>query len=301
MLTAPSIARPVVAALALLAAVALTGIVLWFWWPGGVALGIAVGALSMLAVGARMQRSNDRIPTDAALQQRLGIADIAEVAERPAPAARPVAAPQPVVAQAAVAAPPAAAPLSARADDAFFTTSAAVAPVAAPEPVAQPEPVASTPEPQPAGDPEPVPVPEPEPAPATLVAEAPVPAADPEVAAAPEPDRVDDGPEVIPSTDFVLTDQDDDGTVRADLDRLKEELGDDYLDFARAARLVVSTQYASAARLQRDLEVPYSRARRLLTDLEQQHFVGPATGSLPRVVLMPKDRLPEVERLLAEA
>lgn len=87
--------------------------------------------------------------------------------------------------------------------------------------------------------------------------------------------------------------------VRLDLADLQHELGDDYTDFARAARLVVSTQYASAARLQRELHLPYSRARRLLTDLEQQHFVGPATGSLPRQVLMPKERLPEVERLLA--
>ena len=87
--------------------------------------------------------------------------------------------------------------------------------------------------------------------------------------------------------------------VRADLDRLKAQLGDDYRDFARAAHLVVSTQYASAARLQRDLQLPYSRARRLLADLESEHFVGPATGTLPRQVLLPKERLPEVEEMLA--
>jgi hypothetical protein len=87
--------------------------------------------------------------------------------------------------------------------------------------------------------------------------------------------------------------------VRARLSGLKSQLGDDYPDFARAARLVVETQYASAARLQRELQVPYSRARRLLTDLEQGHVVGPATGSLPRQVLMPKDRLPELEAALA--
>ncbi|MGN6742847.1 MAG: DNA translocase FtsK [Amnibacterium sp.] len=86
--------------------------------------------------------------------------------------------------------------------------------------------------------------------------------------------------------------------VRDQLSGLKAQLGDDYPDFARAARLVVETQYASAARLKRELHVPYSRARRLLTDLEQQHFVGPATGSLPRQVLMPKDRLPELEEML---
>jgi DNA segregation ATPase FtsK/SpoIIIE-like protein len=87
--------------------------------------------------------------------------------------------------------------------------------------------------------------------------------------------------------------------IRSELSGLKSQLGDDYPDFARAARLVVETQYASAARLQRELNVPYSRARRLLTDLEQRHVVGPATGSLPRQVLMPKDRLPELEAVLA--
>jgi DNA segregation ATPase FtsK/SpoIIIE-like protein len=88
--------------------------------------------------------------------------------------------------------------------------------------------------------------------------------------------------------------------VRGDLERLKAELGDAWPDFARAARLVVSTQYASAARLQRELQVPYSRARRILDGLEHEHFVGPKTGSLPRQVLLPKERLPEVEALLAE-
>ena len=85
-----------------------------------------------------------------------------------------------------------------------------------------------------------------------------------------------------------------------DLSRMKEQLGDAYPDFARAAHLVVSTQYASAARLQRELALPYSRARRLLADLEEQHVVGPKTGSLPRQVLVPKESLPEVERLLAD-
>ncbi|HEY8318466.1 MAG TPA: DNA translocase FtsK [Amnibacterium sp.] len=87
--------------------------------------------------------------------------------------------------------------------------------------------------------------------------------------------------------------------IREQLTGLKAQLGDDYPDFARAARLVVETQYASAARLQRELHVPYSRARRILGDLEQRHVVGPATGSLPRQVLLPKDRLPELEELLS--
>ena len=89
--------------------------------------------------------------------------------------------------------------------------------------------------------------------------------------------------------------------ARADLERLKTDLGGDYPDFTRAARLVVSTQYASAARLQRDLALPYSRARRLLDDLERSHFVGPRTGSLPRQVLVPAEVLPAMERLFADA
>jgi DNA segregation ATPase FtsK/SpoIIIE-like protein len=110
----------------------------------------------------------------------------------------------------------------------------------------------------------------------------------------------DDDPDVVEAREVVGAEAGRADPVRADLEQLKSALGDDYRDFARAARLVVSTQYASAARLQRDLDLPYSRARRLLADLEEQHFVGPATGSLPRQVLMPKDRLPEVELLLAE-
>ncbi|WP_375400429.1 DNA translocase FtsK [uncultured Amnibacterium sp.] len=94
---------------------------------------------------------------------------------------------------------------------------------------------------------------------------------------------------------------DEDADVRAELQSLKDRLGDGYPDFARAATLVVDTQYASASRLQRDLHVPYARARRLLTDLESQRFVGPATGPVARQVLLSRDHLSDLERLLAEA
>lgn len=99
----------------------------------------------------------------------------------------------------------------------------------------------------------------------------------------------------------VIGEPDEDADVRAQLQSLKEQLGAGYTDFARAAAMVVDTQYASAARLQRDLHLPYARARRLLTDLEAQHFVGPATGPVARQVLLSRDHLPELERLLAEA
>lgn len=92
-----------------------------------------------------------------------------------------------------------------------------------------------------------------------------------------------------------------DADVRAELRTLKDRLGDEYPDFARAATLVVDTQYASASRLQRDLHVPYARARRLLADLESQRFVGPPTGPVARQVLLSRDHLPDLERLFAEA
>ena len=93
------------------------------------------------------------------------------------------------------------------------------------------------------------------------------------------------------------------GAVRPELQALKERLGDRDPDFARAAALVITTQYASAARLQRDLHLPYSRARRLLDDLESHHVVGPPTGPSPRRVLLRRDDLADVdlERLLAGA
>lgn len=211
-----SVVRPAVAALALLAAVAVTAVVLYAYWPAGVAVGLALGAAAVLAVGARMQVTERLHPADEDLEAQLGILREVQPAE---PEAEPVAA-------APVAAPTVPA-LHVQPDLLYFTS--------------------------------------------------------------------DDDPDSAEAREVVGG-----GLAGTDLDGLKEQLGDDYRDFARAAQLVVSTQYASAARLQRDLDLPYSRARRLLSDLEEQHFVGPATGSLPRQVLLPKERLPEVEALLAE-
>jgi hypothetical protein len=214
--SALSVVRPAVAAVALLAAVAVTAAALYAFWPAGVAVGLAFGAGAVIAVGARMQVTERLQPADEELEAQLGILrELQPAAGVAEPAVR-----VPAVVEAVV-------PLPAQPDVIYFTS--------------------------------------------------------------------DDDPDSAEARVVVADDR-----VRADLESLKAELGEDYHDFALAARLVVSTQYASAARLQRDLDLPYSRARRLLADLEQQHFVGPATGSLPRQVLMPKDRLPEVEALLAE-
>jgi hypothetical protein len=248
--SAPSVVRPAVAAVALLAAVAVTGFVLYVFWPAGVAVGLVLGATAVLAVGARMQLSDRAQPADEELEAQLGIARE----------------PQLVAAAVAPLHQPAHEPVHKSAP-----TGAAATAVA--EPAAVEEPVVAT----------------------SVVAE-PALQVQPEVLYFTSDDDPDAAEPRVVVTDAPLADD----PVRGDLEHLKEELGDDYRDFARAARLVVSTQYASAARLQRDLSLPYSRARRLLADLEEQRFVGPATGSLPRQVLLPKERLPEVERLLAE-
>lgn len=222
--SALSVVRPAGAAVLLVAAVVATGAVLSVSWPAGVAVGLALGAGAVLAIGARMQLTEGLQPADLELAAELGIAPVPPATHVPAVAApiEPPEALEPV--------------LHVQPDVLYFTSDD-------------------------------------------------------------DPDQAEAREVVVEPVTAELAIVD---PVRGDLERLKEELGEDYRDFARAARLVVSTQYASAARLQRDLDLPYSRARRLLADLEQQHFVGPATGSLPRQVLLPKDRLPEVEQLLAE-
>ncbi len=83
-----------------------------------------------------------------------------------------------------------------------------------------------------------------------------------------------------------------------DVRRMRVRLGDDWADFARAAAVVTASQWASTAALQRDLEVPASRARHLLDLLEAEGFVGPPRGTAPRTVLVPADSAGEVRRLL---
>ena len=271
--SALSVVRPAGVAVLLLAAVAVTAGVLYAYWPAGIAVGLALGTGAVLAIGARMQHTERLQPADVELAAELGIAP-AFSAPRTAPAAP--------VAPAPTEQPEALEPvLHAQPDVLYFTSDddpdsveardVVAAPITTEVAIVEPEHV----------EPEHV---EPEQVEAMQVQAVQV--------EAEHAEAVHVGSEQVESEHV--------DPVRGDLEQLKVELGADYRDFARAAHLVVSTQYASAARLQRDLDLPYSRARRLLADLEQQHFVGPATGSLPRQVLLPKERLPEVEQLLAE-
>lgn len=91
---------------------------------------------------------------------------------------------------------------------------------------------------------------------------------------------------------------DPDVELRDDVRRLRRSLGDDYADFVRAAVLVVGSQWASVAALQRGLDIPQHRARRLLTALEDEGFVGGLSGTHARDVLVAQQDVPELERLL---
>jgi S-DNA-T family DNA segregation ATPase FtsK/SpoIIIE len=56
--------------------------------------------------------------------------------------------------------------------------------------------------------------------------------------------------------------------------------------FQDAVRVVVESGKASASLLQRRLRVGYSRAARLMEEMEEQGIVGPADGARPRDVLV---------------
>ncbi len=59
--------------------------------------------------------------------------------------------------------------------------------------------------------------------------------------------------------------------------------------FAEAARVVVEAGQASVSLLQRRLRVGYTRAARLIDQLEEAGIVGPYEGSKPRLVFKNRD------------
>ncbi len=66
--------------------------------------------------------------------------------------------------------------------------------------------------------------------------------------------------------------------------------------FEDAAKLVVSTQIGAASHLQRNLEISYVKAARLMGQLEAAGIVGPPVGINPRKVLV--ELMEELERKL---
>lgn len=71
---------------------------------------------------------------------------------------------------------------------------------------------------------------------------------------------------------------------------------DDYYDelFEDAAMLVVKDNQGSISYLQRKLRIGYSRAARIIDQMEQMGIVGPSEGSKPRSVLISLNELDEV-------
>ena len=59
--------------------------------------------------------------------------------------------------------------------------------------------------------------------------------------------------------------------------------------------LVVETGMASVSMLQRRLKLGYSRAARLVDQMEEKGVVGPFEGSKPRQVLITKDQWQEMQ------
>ena len=66
--------------------------------------------------------------------------------------------------------------------------------------------------------------------------------------------------------------------------------------FLAAARVVVDYEQGSTSLLQRRLKVGYSRAARILDQLERANIVGPPDGTKPRRVLVTAEDLEPLER-----
>jgi S-DNA-T family DNA segregation ATPase FtsK/SpoIIIE len=84
-----------------------------------------------------------------------------------------------------------------------------------------------------------------------------------------------------------------------DLTTPKEESSteDGELDalFWEAVRLVVESEQASVSMIQRRLKVGYSRAARLIDQMEERGIVGPFEGSKPREVLLSKPQWEDMQ------
>ena len=75
-----------------------------------------------------------------------------------------------------------------------------------------------------------------------------------------------------------------------------EDVGDDYDELLPAAiEVVVETGMASVSMLQRRLKLGYSRAARLVDQMEEKGVVGPFEGSKPRQVLISKEQWQEMQ------
>ena len=65
--------------------------------------------------------------------------------------------------------------------------------------------------------------------------------------------------------------------------------------YRKAVELVVRTGHGSTSFLQRKLKLGYSRAARLVDQLEEDGILGPADGSKPRKALVDLDFLERMD------
>ena len=56
-----------------------------------------------------------------------------------------------------------------------------------------------------------------------------------------------------------------------------------------AATLIVQTQQGSTSSIQRKMSIGYNRAGRIMDQMEQAGFIGPADGAKPRQVLITQE------------
>lgn len=85
--------------------------------------------------------------------------------------------------------------------------------------------------------------------------------------------------------------------VRADVD-ISDEVVDELYD--QAVWIAIGHEKASAAMLQRHLQIGFNRAARILEQLEVNGIVGPSNGSEPREVLIKEEDLQALRQKLEE-
>jgi len=89
-----------------------------------------------------------------------------------------------------------------------------------------------------------------------------------------EPDYLDEA--FFEDEEVEESDEDDEGELAGDSDEALKE---------KALKIVIERNGASASYLQRRLKIGYNRAARLVEQMEEDGYVGPARGSKPRELL----------------
>lgn len=92
-----------------------------------------------------------------------------------------------------------------------------------------------------------------------------------------------------------------DGSISADKSIFSQSFEDEDRDelFAEAKKIVIEEKKASTSYIQRRLKIGYSRAARILDELEEAGVVGPANGAKPREILSDGSEVAAAPRMAA--